>query len=704
MARKSQKALLENWRPPEDAGDPVGCLATTFTFDAMFFEEECLARFLDVDSLPDRDGLSFLLERENRLGEVYAGVLVDHDHAGVEHGLRWDLLPVRIPRRVQHAKLSMLFWRSHIRVVVASANLTPTGYRTNQEVAGVLDFTPEDCDRGILNDCCGFLSRLVGFVPGSDPGTVIHARAQDFLEAVAESSAEWQVPNRRGTRIHPKVVFTLPSLSGDGQDHESALDSCLRDCRRYGKSPSVARVVSPFFDQTEVGGLYAPTQSLCKGMRRGTKRSVTFWVPHDPGDDSDRPRILAPASLYLTAEKYADRIAVQLLPRQDPDSNLRPWHAKMLWLEGEGYSALLIGSSNFTSAGMGLSHACNAEANLLYVVENRAYGRERGRLAECWPEMDSEIDPENAEWVGGIPEDADEAEGEQRDRLPAGFVSAVYRAGDPAALLLSLARDQLPDEWRVLGGDGNAHVLLSADALGGPVGGEAGPVISLSVPWPFSRAAAVVLVEWPEGRAFWTVNIEDESLLPVPAELQDMTADELIAILAAANTSLALRAWVALRAPENADPLDSAVPPELDALKRHSLADTFLRRVRRRGRWLESIRQRLGRPVWSAKALEWRLEGMLGIRQLAGKMAESLDRSDKAEVEATLELADLLVVLGDVEYAPCDGALSGEDFDAVFRPFLHRLSADLSVTVRDHLKQLPVEARGFWKSALECCR
>ena len=84
--RQTDHALLESWRPPRGAGDPVGCLTTTFTFDAGFFEEECLARFLEIDSLPDREGLAYLLERENRLGPTYAGVLVDHRQAGVDSG------------------------------------------------------------------------------------------------------------------------------------------------------------------------------------------------------------------------------------------------------------------------------------------------------------------------------------------------------------------------------------------------------------------------------------------------------------------------------------------------------------------------------------------------------------------------------------------------------------------------------------------
>ena len=90
--QQAQQTMLEAWRPPRGAGDAVGCLATTFTFDAGFFEEECLARFLEIDSLPDREGLAYLLERENRLGPAFAAVLVDHRQAGVDHSLRWDVL------------------------------------------------------------------------------------------------------------------------------------------------------------------------------------------------------------------------------------------------------------------------------------------------------------------------------------------------------------------------------------------------------------------------------------------------------------------------------------------------------------------------------------------------------------------------------------------------------------------------------------
>ena len=65
MKSKGQTAgygkLLDAWTPPEGAGDPVGCIATSFTFDSVFFEEECLGRFLRLETDPTEDGPLYLL-------------------------------------------------------------------------------------------------------------------------------------------------------------------------------------------------------------------------------------------------------------------------------------------------------------------------------------------------------------------------------------------------------------------------------------------------------------------------------------------------------------------------------------------------------------------------------------------------------------------------------------------------------------------
>ena len=61
--------LLDLWSPPPEAGEPVGCVATTFTFDAGHFEEQCLGRFLLMESDPAESPRTYLIEREEKLAQ-----------------------------------------------------------------------------------------------------------------------------------------------------------------------------------------------------------------------------------------------------------------------------------------------------------------------------------------------------------------------------------------------------------------------------------------------------------------------------------------------------------------------------------------------------------------------------------------------------------------------------------------------------------
>src|SRR5688572_12077168 len=178
--KSSSGAMLDLWRPPSGAGDPLGCLATTFTFAPGLFDEQCLARFLEIESEPNREDLAFLLERESRLGGVYAGVLVDHAQAGVEHSLRWDVLRTRLPAAKQHAKLTLLAWTAHVRVIVASANLTEPGYRFNQEVAVGVDLAEKSGTLQPVEDACSFFEALLPFIPGANARAPEVQRARDF--------------------------------------------------------------------------------------------------------------------------------------------------------------------------------------------------------------------------------------------------------------------------------------------------------------------------------------------------------------------------------------------------------------------------------------------------------------------------------------------------------------------------------------------
>ena len=231
-------AMLDLWRPPQQAGDPIGCVATTFTFAPGLFDEQCLARFLQIESEPNRENLAFSLERASRLGGVYAGVLVDHTQAGVEHSLRWDVVPVRIVGGKQHAKLSLLAWTTHVRIIVTSANLTDPGYRSNYEVASTIDLTPQEADLEALEESLDFLGSLLAFVPGASASLPAVQRSEEFLERVRKQTRRW-TSGRRRSSVRQHLVFTMPE-NGRRVPARSSLNEAVRLCRKRAGSPDEA--------------------------------------------------------------------------------------------------------------------------------------------------------------------------------------------------------------------------------------------------------------------------------------------------------------------------------------------------------------------------------------------------------------------------------------------------------------------------------
>ena len=700
MSRRKQTsnsgAMLDLWRPPQGAGEPVGCLASTYTFAPGLFDEQCLARFLEIDSEPNREDLAFLLERESRLGSVYAGVLVDHTQAGVEHSLRWDVLPVRIRRAKQHAKLSLLAWSRHVRIVVASANITDPGYRSNYEVAASVDLSPEGSDRVVFGEAVAFLRDLIGFVSGATARPPEVMRADAFLAQVEKQVEGW-TPASQKKRVRQRLTCTLPANGQSGA--RSSLDEAVHVCRRSGGSPHEAWIASPFFDVAD--DTSRVTVALCKSMARRIQRELCFCVPASRDeDDGHVPRLAAPKALIQAPTHYAGHVSVEMLPEIDGDRNRRPWHAKMLGLFSDAYSALMVGSSNFTRAGMGAASYRNAEANLLTIVKKEAYGREAGRLEAVWPDMDAVEDPESAEWLGAKPEREEEEMATARP-LPAGFLSATYAAGDVREIVLRLDPPQLPTDWSVHACGRDGQELLSS----GDWENRKRPVL-VRLAWDPVQPPEKLLVQWEDYEGFLVLNVEDSRHLPPPAQLEKMSADDMLLILAASDPSGAFRVWAKQQqtSDEFDSDLDSATPVDLDPLRRYDLQATYLHRIRSRARVLARLRANLERPVWGLQALEWRLRGLIGISQLADRLLREFVNADGAADEALLTLADFLIVLHEVDYAPRDGSLSKTDFDGVYQPFLRELAVSLTNSVRPHQNRVPRDLMEFWKRVEERCQ
>jgi hypothetical protein len=705
MKKERQSTMLECWRPPTGAGDPVGCIAATFTFDPNFFEEECLSRFLNIDSHPDREGLAFLLERENLLGSLYAGVFIDHRQAGVDHSLRWDVLPVRIPGRYQHAKIAVLAWANYIRILVSSANLTPAGYRNNQEIVGFIDLSPKFSDHQQLDACCLFLNELIKYVPCAGDEDHVLIRAKIFIKSIQNNAKTWIPTKSRKHLFNSHLIFTVPNPQSLGQEAFStlnggvALNGCLDTCIKFGAAPSSIGVVSPFFNQEKDDGKRDEvTAQLCKRMARGTGRTLTFCLPRLNDEETETYRLAAPKSLYTTAIRQLNTLNIETLPSVDHDKNFRPWHAKMLRLENDNYAALMIGSSNYTSSAMGLKAINNAEANILYIIPQKAYARHIGQLYQCWPETTRIENIDEIEWTG-VRYPLGEEDLDFGVSLPEGFVYAHFRAGDTPEICLGFFKEKLPLTWQIFGGIRYEVKVLDADDFTL----QQCPTM-IRIPWRDYATTGKLLVKWQDKQAFLSVNVENAHDLPLAPEIELMSIHELICILSAFDYSMAFRAWARKHQGSlEEEALECAIPAELDPLKRFRLEETFLHRTRTRARMLGGIRKNLERPAWSEKALRWRLEGIIGIKSLAEKLLTELETGSNRVVEAVLELADFFIMLSEVSYQESAGAITPTQFHSIYQPFLRNLLDDAKAKVSGIQRELPQDIRSFWIRICDQC-
>jgi hypothetical protein len=631
--------LLESWEAPREAGEPVGCIATTFTFDSAFLEEHCLSRFLRLETDPREDGAAYLIEREEKLATATVTVLVDRSTAQGSQSARWDVLPVTVPGGIQHGKVAVLAWEHLVRVLIASANLTEPAYRMNQEVAGVLDFrNGGEVPLEALTQTLGFVRGLATLAPGSDTAAGPKMRLGQLLARLEGIAGRWTAqPPKKGWESPRAVLLFVGPMPGYQQPVPERLGQVVRE---RGGPATQAWVLSPFFDAGEAPGSYPATTALVGALTDRGERTVGFLVVEEPLPDGRR-RLRAPRSILRSARKTA---AFEVYPvPEDVDGEHRPLHAKSLWLWNDRWHVYMIGSSNFTSAGLALpGRAPNVEANLVYVFpEDGAIVRAMEQSLPAYGEPVRNLD--EALWEVATEEDEDGAG--RRPILPAGFEEALFTP-DPVGgtLELQIGSRGLPAEWEVLvpGGSGDAaDVVLESREWR-----QAGSPGKIDRAWRRGRTPTVLDVRWrgPAGEALaaaWPVNVTDLNRLPPPEDLRHLSLDTLVEILGSARPL-----YEAVLAAKRKELVATTSPDELDAAidpHRRVRTETFLlQRTRRVARAIEQLLLRLGRPVAHREVLAWRLRGPVGPLALARALAEGA----RSPGEAVFLLADLTLALG----------------------------------------------------------
>ena len=628
---EADQKLLEHWIPPEAAGDPVGCVATTFTFAPDFFEEHCLSRFLRLESDPREDGAAYLIEREEKLAVTRVCVLVDKIHADGSESPRWDVVSVRPPGGIFHPKIALLFWHGWIRIIIGSANLTEPGYRKNQEVFGVLDFYDGGIvPRRVLTECVDFIDSVLPFCPGSLTEAGPKSRLKTFLQNVRMASSRWKSdPLRTSESAQVEPVFLGP-MQGYNRSALKRLGQLVRD---RGGPAYGANVLSPFFDVTPDTS-YHPSEELLSALTERGARTIHYMVSFEKLPNGHL-RLRAPKSLIAKGKKSAE-VSVYTVD-ETVDKEFRPLHSKSVWLWNDNWEAYMVGSSNFTSAGMGLArNASNFEANLAYVFRQSLEGPMKKTLP-AWEEPIKDLS--KVSWQA-----VDENLGEGAlggSILPASFEEALFEPGESESFLNLRFADNSPADWTIFSRR-TISVLSAAEwrSLNSPA--------AVRRTWTEKSIPNVLEVEWVDNAqqkqtAHWPVNVTDPARLPPPDALRDLSLKTLLEILCSGRP---LHEVVGSRQPNgNGSHAGDELPPELDPLRRFNSETFLLQRTRRVAKAIDQLVTSLGRPVVHRDALTWRLRGPVGPCALA----KAICKEARMAGEACFLLSEIVLVLRRIE-------------------------------------------------------
>lgn len=651
---ESGTRLLDLWSPGEGFGPPIGCVSTTFTFDASHFEEQCLARFLAMETSPDEGVRAYLIEREEKLSQVFSCVLVDQRHARDQHSLRWNLLPIRVPDGIQHAKLTILVWENHVRVLVGSANLTVPAYRSNLETVASLDFEPEGgLPMPLVHQALDFLNGLAELAPGARDDAGPRRALDRFIETTRKHVQGWKdvaIPAGQ-----PRLA--LVGLAR-GRGATPSVPSQLAELWR-GPQPVSMTVVSPFFDQTPsaVDFVYA---ELAQRLTTRGPRDITFRCTGRTLADGSIEAEL-PGTLFNTSARHRSTShfleivdGVSSAGRNEPHRTL---HSKAIVLANDHLSLVLIGSSNCTVKGLGLGTNSNVEMNLAYVVPsgNAAF------LGNCLRALPPGVPVDEPEDVRFLDVDSATDLGEADSPvLPSGFDEALY---DPTigtgSLVLHFIPAQLPGTFEVA-------TLLGVTVFSGKEGTQSLRTARVAVDGPVS----CLKVRWRDGTgpwlaADWIVNVTDTGLLPPPSEFASLNLEDLLAVL----TSSRPAHWLLAERLQSRELQEQqGTVPVVDPHKKVDTSQFLMRRMRRLSHALEGLRKRLEQPLVSVEGLRWRLQGPFGPVALAKAL---ISESGPGAPFFVLEIAS---TLQSIRWPPSQ-SVSQEAQSAIVREVLDTLKS-----------------------------
>ena len=664
MAREYNTAkLLDAWGNPNAAGDPIGVIATTYSFDPIFFEEECLGRFLNVQSDPNADGPIYLIELEEKMaGLSCASVLIDQHHCQGARNLRWDMIPARLSKGgVMHSKIVVLCWSNLIRIIVGSANITENGFRENQEIFGVLDYTAEsNLPLSILSDILEFLDKTVSeTIP--DLNQPDAQRWLSFTSRLQTIANQWMTTATTVNDIHLHPLFVSPGSN----DVFSQLKDIWRSVA-YGV-PNQAVITSPFFNPPEDKENIPSIKIWDLLSQRGSVK-VIYNVPVDDFSSSlDHLVLRAPRTLEDNIPKSRRDVMVEFKALQDKirhgnDEIIRFVHMKSIYLQNQDWIVYMIGSSNFTSSGLGFRENSNYEANLVYAVsrKNPKRFKEFQKSLFHGEKIKGPFDYLKEEVLN-----EDESISEEYIPLPQFFSSLILIKDPDYSLRLNFSGKAKPD---FIVCDESKQIILDEKSWLQQKKPE-----SLNIPLGNKPLPSGLLVRWKDsnGFAFWPLIVSDKNILPPPEEIRDLPLEILLQVITSARPlHQIIRAWKKKKEYSGDRYSGGEI---LDPHKRVDTSTFLLQRTRKISYALNGLRQRLERPVYTKETLQWRLHGPIGVKAIA----KAIIKEAKSDEEKAFLLCEIALELSRIDYQERDNSLENSFVTSELQIIIRGLYKDI---------------------------
>lgn len=371
----STSRFLDLWSPP--AGYRLASImATTYHLHADFLEEDLLPVALGLRQSSAR-GREFRIELEQALQDTDVTIYLHPDgyQPGLRRSPRVDLIPLPEARTPKlHAKVGLLRFvpetgggavEEIVRLVVGSANLTASGYRTNIEIGVALDDAPGGDETGAtaVRDAAAWLRGAIP--PATDQARAQHRSMQAIfdarpIDAARDGLSFIGMPRQGGltevlSAIDAGDIRTLTVVSPfwpTGEEPGDVVSALFKAC---GGTPQTVRLAGP---ACEVDGILYPEMppALLRALtKKGVAVEVAYADPRYACSQTDSKPI-------SDGDEYGDMGATR-----DKAAAWRPLHAKALLLEGSRASILAAGSFNFTRKGLGVhDRASNTEAGVIW--------------------------------------------------------------------------------------------------------------------------------------------------------------------------------------------------------------------------------------------------------------------------------------------------------------------------------------------------